>query len=88
MAISPGAGVEDGDSVGGRGVRVAGGGRSVEVGAGRMVRAEVDAAIPALEGTAGRINRIYARLPHISSKAITTIAIRTLPVSIFFILHR
>jgi hypothetical protein len=60
----------------------------VEDGAGIMVRADVAAARFRFEAAAGRINRIYARLPHSSTEAITTIAIRTLPFRIFFILHR
>jgi hypothetical protein len=80
--------VADGIGVGGRDVSVGGSGRGVEEGAGIMVRAEVAAARLGLETAAGRTKKIYARLLQSSTAAMTTIAIRTLPLSMFFMLHR
>ena len=65
--------------VGGIGVNVGGRGRDVELGAGIIVNAEVadDKSGPV---AAGRAIRMYTRLAHKSTKAITSIAISVLQI--------
>ena len=85
MPIWPGAGVDDGCGVGGIGVRVGGRGNGVELGARTMVSAGVATARDGSAAAAGRITRMYARLPHSNNAAITTMAINTFPLKILFI---
>ena len=83
----PGAGVEDGAGVGGK-LNVGARGSGVDVGAGIMVSTGVAAARAGFEAAEGRNARIYVKLPQSNTPAIITIAISTLPLRIFFILHR
>jgi hypothetical protein len=70
--------------VGGNGVSVGGMGCGVEVGAGMTVKI-AKAGVRSGAAAAGRLSKIYARLAHNKTLAITSVAIKTLPVKIFFI---
>jgi hypothetical protein len=84
MAICPGAGVGVKTGVGGKGVCVGVKARGVEVVAGTRINA-AEAGVRDGRDAVGRHIRIMARVEHKSTKAMISMAKKTLRVRIFFI---
>jgi hypothetical protein len=84
MAICPGAGVDVKTGVGGKGVCVGVRAKGVEVVAGITINA-AEAGVMDGRDAVGRHIRIMARVEHISTEAMISMASNTLRVKIFFI---